>query len=162
LIPLPHPILLRCMFCIEKKTKSTCLPQVMIPSVKLDFSHVQSKCGSLDKVHYSAGGGNVSDSAEIPKPLFSELYLSDQPLHFRHECCSCGVFVKSCFRASRASTSEFPQAFYFFYVGNEIRGHDVPNLSPRRVKFLTSLYSMRACQHLTVFDSFTSPVDGEV
>ncbi|KAK7889621.1 hypothetical protein WMY93_025181 [Mugilogobius chulae] len=33
--------------------------QVMIPSVKLDFSHIQSKCGSLDKVHHHAGGGNI-------------------------------------------------------------------------------------------------------
>ncbi|KAE8278522.1 Microtubule-associated protein 2 [Larimichthys crocea] len=33
--------------------------QVMIPSVKLDFSHVQAKCGSLDKIQYTAGGGNV-------------------------------------------------------------------------------------------------------
>lgn len=33
----------------------------MIPSVKLDFSHVQAKCGSLDKIQYAAGGGNVSD-----------------------------------------------------------------------------------------------------
>ncbi|XP_072235656.1 uncharacterized protein [Leuresthes tenuis] len=47
--------------------------QVMIPSVKLDFSHVQSKCGSLDKVHYSAGGGNQRDSGaqrtESPSPV---------------------------------------------------------------------------------------------
>lgn len=49
-------------FCIV--TSSTCPPQVMIPSVKLDFSHIQSKCGSLDKVHHTAGGGNVSNSAE--------------------------------------------------------------------------------------------------
>lgn len=34
----------------------------MIPSVKLDFSHVQAKCGSLDKIQYTAGGGNVSDT----------------------------------------------------------------------------------------------------
>ncbi|XP_072303077.1 uncharacterized protein [Eucyclogobius newberryi] len=33
--------------------------QVMIPSVKLDFSHIQAKCGSLDKVHHLAGGGNI-------------------------------------------------------------------------------------------------------
>lgn len=33
--------------------------QVMIPSVKLDFSHIQSKCGSLDKIQHTAGGGNV-------------------------------------------------------------------------------------------------------
>lgn len=33
--------------------------QVMIPSVKLDFSHVQAKCGSLDKVHHQAGGGQI-------------------------------------------------------------------------------------------------------
>ncbi|XP_073318685.1 uncharacterized protein [Pagrus major] len=32
--------------------------QVMIPSVKLDFSHVQAKCGSLDKIQHAAGGGN--------------------------------------------------------------------------------------------------------
>ncbi|XP_069020405.1 microtubule-associated protein 2-like isoform X6 [Embiotoca jacksoni] len=31
--------------------------QVMIPSVKLDFSHVQAKCGSLDKIQHMAGGG---------------------------------------------------------------------------------------------------------
>lgn len=36
----------------------------MIPSVKLDFSHVKSKCGSLDKLQHAAGGGNVSDLAE--------------------------------------------------------------------------------------------------
>lgn len=36
----------------------------MIPSVKLDFSHVKSKCGSLDKIQHAAGGGNVSDLAE--------------------------------------------------------------------------------------------------
>lgn len=36
----------------------------MIPSVKLDFSHVQAKCGSLDKIQHAAGGGNVSDDAE--------------------------------------------------------------------------------------------------
>lgn len=47
-----------------KKKKSPCHSQVMIPSVKLDFSHVQSKCGSLDKLQHMAGGGNVSDSAE--------------------------------------------------------------------------------------------------
>ena len=34
--------------------------QVLIPSVKLDYSHVQSRCGSLDRRGYSAGGGNVS------------------------------------------------------------------------------------------------------
>lgn len=34
--------------------------QVFIPSVKLDYSHVQSRCGSLDRRGYSAGGGNVS------------------------------------------------------------------------------------------------------
>lgn len=47
----------------------------MIPSVKLDFSHIQSKCGSLDKVHYAAGGGNVSNSAESssPNPFVSML-----------------------------------------------------------------------------------------
>lgn len=33
--------------------------QVMIPSVKLDFSHIQAKCGSLDKIQHTAGGGNV-------------------------------------------------------------------------------------------------------
>ncbi|XP_042082160.1 microtubule-associated protein 2 [Haplochromis burtoni] len=33
--------------------------QVFIPSVKLDYSHVQSRCGSLDRRGYSAGGGNV-------------------------------------------------------------------------------------------------------
>ncbi|XP_054644255.1 microtubule-associated protein 2 isoform X3 [Dunckerocampus dactyliophorus] len=32
---------------------------VLIPSVKLDYSHVQSRCGSLDRRGYSAGGGNV-------------------------------------------------------------------------------------------------------
>lgn len=31
----------------------------MIPSVKLDFSHVKSKCGSLDKIQHAAGGGNI-------------------------------------------------------------------------------------------------------
>uniref|UniRef100_A0A3Q3XC37 Microtubule-associated protein n=1 Tax=Mola mola TaxID=94237 RepID=A0A3Q3XC37_MOLML len=31
--------------------------QVMIPSVKLDFSYVQAKCGSLDKIQHAAGGG---------------------------------------------------------------------------------------------------------
>ncbi|TNN46275.1 Microtubule-associated protein 2 [Liparis tanakae] len=31
----------------------------MIPSVKLDFSHVQAKCGSLDKIQHAAGGGNI-------------------------------------------------------------------------------------------------------
>lgn len=36
------------------------LLQVLIPSVKLDYSHVQSRCGSLDRRGYSAGGGNVS------------------------------------------------------------------------------------------------------
>lgn len=34
--------------------------QVLIPSVKLDYSHVKSRCGSLDRRGYSAGGGNVS------------------------------------------------------------------------------------------------------
>lgn len=56
------------MFCLFgvffKRKKSTCHPQVMIPSVKLDFSHVKSKCGSLDKIQHAAGGGNVSDLAE--------------------------------------------------------------------------------------------------
>ncbi|KAM6934508.1 uncharacterized protein map2 [Xenentodon cancila] len=33
--------------------------QVLIPSVKLDYSHVQSRCGSLDRRGYSARGGNV-------------------------------------------------------------------------------------------------------
>uniref|UniRef100_A0A3Q2XS86 Microtubule-associated protein n=1 Tax=Hippocampus comes TaxID=109280 RepID=A0A3Q2XS86_HIPCM len=33
--------------------------QVMIPSVKLDYSHVQAKCGSLNKIQYAPGGGNV-------------------------------------------------------------------------------------------------------
>ncbi|XP_077455921.1 uncharacterized protein LOC144073691 isoform X11 [Stigmatopora argus] len=33
--------------------------QVMIPSVKLDYSHVQAKCGSLNKLQHSPGGGNV-------------------------------------------------------------------------------------------------------
>ncbi|XP_056157022.1 microtubule-associated protein tau-like [Lampris incognitus] len=32
--------------------------QVFIPSVKLDYSHVQAKCGSLDKIQHHAGGGN--------------------------------------------------------------------------------------------------------
>lgn len=36
------------------------LLQVLIPSVKLDYSHVKSRCGSLDRRGYSAGGGNVS------------------------------------------------------------------------------------------------------
>lgn len=43
------------------RNQSASHPQVMIPSVKLDFSHVQAKCGSLDKVNYTASGGNVSD-----------------------------------------------------------------------------------------------------
>lgn len=34
--------------------------QVLIPSVKLDYSHVKSRCGSLDRRGHSAGGGNVS------------------------------------------------------------------------------------------------------
>lgn len=34
--------------------------QVLIPSVKLDYSHVKSRCGSLDRRGYSAAGGNVS------------------------------------------------------------------------------------------------------
>lgn len=38
----------------------TSAPQVLIPSVKLDYSHVQSRCGSLDRRGYSARGGNVS------------------------------------------------------------------------------------------------------
>ena len=38
----------------------------MIPSVKLDFSHVQAKCGSLDKIQHAAGGGNVSDISNNP------------------------------------------------------------------------------------------------
>ncbi|XP_061534354.1 microtubule-associated protein tau-like isoform X12 [Phycodurus eques] len=33
--------------------------QVMIPSVKLDYSHVQAKCGSLNKIQHAPGGGNV-------------------------------------------------------------------------------------------------------
>ncbi|XP_077583731.1 microtubule-associated protein 2 isoform X3 [Stigmatopora nigra] len=33
--------------------------QVLIPSVKLNYSHVQSRCGSLDRRGYSAGGGNI-------------------------------------------------------------------------------------------------------
>ncbi|XP_077423664.1 uncharacterized protein LOC144053256 isoform X2 [Vanacampus margaritifer] len=33
--------------------------QVMIPSVKLDYSHVQAKCGSLNKLQHAPGGGNV-------------------------------------------------------------------------------------------------------
>ncbi|XP_035860550.1 microtubule-associated protein 2 isoform X1 [Sander lucioperca] len=32
---------------------------VLIPNVKLDYSHVQSRCGSLDRWGYSARGGNV-------------------------------------------------------------------------------------------------------
>lgn len=52
----------QCVLFVLKK--SPCHSQVMIPSVKLDFSHVQSKCGSLDKIQYTASGGNVSDSAE--------------------------------------------------------------------------------------------------
>lgn len=42
-------------------TRYRCRSQVMIPSVKLDFSHVQAKCGSLDKLQHTPGGGNVSD-----------------------------------------------------------------------------------------------------
>lgn len=42
-------------------TPCRCRSQVMIPSVKLDFSHVQAKCGSLDKLQHTPGGGNVSD-----------------------------------------------------------------------------------------------------
>ncbi|TWW80669.1 Microtubule-associated protein 2 [Takifugu flavidus] len=33
--------------------------QVLIPNVKMDYSHVKSRCGSLDRRGYSAGGGNV-------------------------------------------------------------------------------------------------------
>lgn len=47
--------------CIKKKSR--CHSQVLIPSVKLDFSHVQAKCGSLDKIQHAAGGGNVSDAS---------------------------------------------------------------------------------------------------
>lgn len=69
----PHPSSLRSPQCLLhffvyewKKKKSPCHSQVMIPSVKLDFSHVQAKCGSLDKIQHAAGGGNVSDISNNP------------------------------------------------------------------------------------------------
>lgn len=48
--------------------------QVLIPTVKLDYSHVQSRCGSLDRRGYSAGGGNVSRKS-IVSVFTSVLFL---------------------------------------------------------------------------------------
>ncbi len=48
--------------------------QVLIPTVKLDYSHVQSRCGSLDRRGYSAGGGNVSRKS-IVSVFMSVLFL---------------------------------------------------------------------------------------
>lgn len=53
----------------------------MIPSVKLDFSHVQAKCGSLDKIQHAAGGGNVSDSAEKAHAHIQKNPHFHQPIH---------------------------------------------------------------------------------
>lgn len=66
-IQFEKPSVFAAFLCVwMKKKKSPCHSQVMIPSVKLDFSHVQAKCGSLDKIQHAAGGGNVSDISNNP------------------------------------------------------------------------------------------------
>ncbi|KAJ8281765.1 hypothetical protein COCON_G00042840 [Conger conger] len=50
--------------------------QVLIPSVKLDFSHVQSRCGSLDKRQYTTAGGNV--------------YIQNKKIDLSHITSKCG------------------------------------------------------------------------
>lgn len=50
--------------------------QVLIPNVKLDYSHVKSRCGSLDRRGYSAGGGNVSLVLQVHCPNVSGCCVS--------------------------------------------------------------------------------------
>ncbi|XP_059183597.1 microtubule-associated protein 2-like isoform X2 [Centropristis striata] len=56
---------------------------VMIPSVKLDFSHVQAKCGSLDKIQHAAGGGNLSAAAP-------QIQIQTKKIDLSHITAKCG------------------------------------------------------------------------
>uniref|UniRef100_A0A146VCM6 Microtubule-associated protein 2 n=1 Tax=Fundulus heteroclitus TaxID=8078 RepID=A0A146VCM6_FUNHE len=70
--------------------------QVLIPSVKLDYSHVQSRCGSLDRRGHSAGGGNVSLVLQtILSVTLSVLFAFHALL-----CCAFAVFLLPFFNFS--------------------------------------------------------------
>ncbi|KAM7380676.1 hypothetical protein PAMP_003954 [Pampus punctatissimus] len=71
---------------------------VLIPSVKLDYSHVQSRCGSLDRRGYSAGGGNIprvvshehiSLSPHCSWPL-STVQIQNKKIDLSHVTSKCG------------------------------------------------------------------------
>ncbi|NWW80753.1 MTAP2 protein, partial [Climacteris rufus] len=48
---------------------------VRILNKKIDFSDIQSRCGSRDNIKHSAGGGNVSSMVTLPPAPFHLLNL---------------------------------------------------------------------------------------
>ncbi|NXU85450.1 MTAP2 protein, partial [Xiphorhynchus elegans] len=48
---------------------------VRILNKKIDFSDIQSRCGSRDNIKHSAGGGNVSSMDNLASMCFESLFL---------------------------------------------------------------------------------------
>lgn len=94
--------------------------QVLIPSVKLDYSHVQSRCGSLDRRGYSAGGGNVSLCAASP--------LSQCSCHCCFSVVLCQCFFFHLALASQSTVIESHSLKHWF-VSCEAFGYERLNVS---------------------------------
>ncbi|KAF3843002.1 hypothetical protein F7725_001851 [Dissostichus mawsoni] len=63
--------------------------QVLIPNVKLDYSHVQSRCGSLDRRGYSARGRNVSPVPQV-HCLSVHVMIQNKKIDLSHVTSKCG------------------------------------------------------------------------